>query len=91
MMFTYPAVFRKLENGSYEGYFPDLDGCVFGGADLDEAINSAIEEERAWITVELEEEQVLPFISDREDIVLAENEHLRNIAVIVRLMDGFDE
>ena len=90
MTFTYPAVFRKLEDGTYEGYFPDLEGCLFHGDTLDDAINDAIAEEKEWITVELEEETGLPLISDGEDVELGENEFLRNVQVILHLQEGVD-
>ena len=31
MKFTYPAVFHKTEQGTYEGYFPDLACCYAKG------------------------------------------------------------
>ena len=37
MKFTYPAVFHKTEQGTYEGYFPDLACCYAKGDTLDEA------------------------------------------------------
>ena len=38
MKFMYPAVFRKNEDGTYNGYFPDLECCTSTGDTLDEAI-----------------------------------------------------
>ena len=35
MKFTYPAVFHKTEQGTYEGYFPDL-ACYIQYADFSE-------------------------------------------------------
>ena len=35
MKFTYPAVFHKTEQGTYEGYFPDLACCYAKGDTLD--------------------------------------------------------
>ncbi len=91
MTITYPAIFTRHEDGSYEGYFPDLDGCVFSGKDIDEAINSAIEEEKNWIAVELEEDNGLPYVSDREDVELEENQFWRDIAVIIHMTEGWEE
>ena len=31
MKFIYPAVFRKTENGTYHGFFPDLECCYADG------------------------------------------------------------
>ena len=36
MKFMYPAVFRKNEDGTYNGYFPDLECCTSTGDTLDE-------------------------------------------------------
>ena len=34
MKFMYPAVFRKNEDGTYNGYFPDLECCTSTGDTL---------------------------------------------------------
>lgn len=92
MTFTYPAVFRHKEDNSYEGYFPDLEGCVFQGATLDDAINDAIEAERAWINVEFEDETAgLPYITDEADMNLAENEFVRQIQVIIHYNENYSD
>lgn len=92
MTFTYPAVFRRKEDNSYEGYFPDLEGCVFQGATLDDAINDAIEAERAWINVEFEDETAgLPYITDEADMNLAENEFVRQIQVIIHYNENYSD
>ncbi len=74
MTITYPAVFRQKEDGSYDGYFPDLTGCRFEGKTLDDARNDAIEAEHSWIELEIDEMEDgafpdLPFVSHHEDIV----------------------
>ncbi len=92
MQLIYPAVFHKCEDDTYEGYFPDLEGCVARGETIDECTNDAIEAGLTWIQVELEEEGVgLPPVSDAGDLELKEGEFLRNIAITLRLLDGFDE
>jgi predicted RNase H-like HicB family nuclease len=90
LTFTYPAVFRRKEDGTYEGFFPDLQGCVAKGETLDECINDAIEAERTWLWIELTEEEDadLPFISDHDDLVLQEGDIVRNIEVILHLQEG---
>lgn len=90
MRFIYPAVFRKTENG-YMGFFPDLESCAVTGDTLEEAVDNANEAAANWITVELEEECVLPPISDAEDMLLEEGDIVRNIAVTLRFTDGWDE
>lgn len=91
MQFIYPAVFCKQEDGGYRGYFPDLDQCYAQGDTLDEVLNSAIEEARTWIQVELEDSFELPAVSDPATLSLREGEFVRNIAVTIRLTDGWDE
>ena len=45
-----------------------------------------------WIYVELTEfDSELPPITDPDDLVLSDNETLRNISVNIRLTDGWDE
>ena len=92
MTFTYPAVFRRQENGTYKGFFPDLEGCVAEGETLDDCINDAIEAERAWIWLELtEEEGILPYVSDHDDLTLEEGDEIRNIQVIIHLQEGYSD
>ena len=69
MKFIYPAVFRKNEDGGFRAFFPDLECCEASGDTLDDAIDNANEACRNWITVELEEEEpLLPYVSEIEDI-----------------------
>ena len=91
MQFIYPAVFCKKEDGRYHGYFPDLEQCFAEGDTLDEVLNSAIEEVRTWIQVELEDIFELPPVTHPNDLVLKEGEFVRSIAVTIRLTDGWDE
>lgn len=91
MTFTYPAIFTHHDDGSYSVRFPDLEECKATGANIDEAIDNAIAEERIWIQTELEDEGAdLPYVSDHEDLELADNEEIRDIAVIIKLMEGYD-
>ncbi|WP_296065968.1 type II toxin-antitoxin system HicB family antitoxin [[Ruminococcus] lactaris] len=92
MKFIYPAVFKKKTDGGYDAYFPDLEFCEASGDTLDDAIDNANEAARTWITVELEEDEpILPHVSDPEDILLAEDELIRNISVNIRFYEGWDE
>lgn len=91
MRFVYPAIFHKNENGKYQGYFPDLEGCGAEGDTLDDAIDNANEAAASWIALEIEEGGQLPWISDADDLELQEGDEVRNIAVTLRLMDGWDE
>ena len=96
MTFTYPAVMRQLEDGTYAGYFPDLDGCTFRGSTIDETIDAAIAAEKEWIEVELDTDEdeefcgnLLPLVSDHLDIPLKEGEFIRNIGVIMHFEVGY--
>lgn len=91
MMITYPAVFRQQNDGSWHCDFPDLAGCYGDGDTIDEAIDDAIESERAWVLARFEEEEDLPRVSSREDIPVKEGEQVRNIGAIIKLMEGFEE
>lgn len=91
MKFIYPAVFRKTEKG-YHAFFPDLEYCEADGETLDDAIENANKAARNWITVELEEEEpLLPYVSDVEDIAVEEGDIIRNISVNIRFYEGWDE
>ena len=91
MKFVYPAVFRKTETGTFEGYFPDLDCCYGKGQTLDEAIEDANAAAYDWISVELEEGGQLPPISEENDLSLKEGDIVRNISVNIRFYEGWDE
>lgn len=91
MQFIYPAVFSQNEDGTYKGYFPDLEQCFAKGDTINEVLNSAIEEARTWIQVELEDTFELPPVSHPDSLDLQEGEFVRNIAVTIRLTDGWDE
>lgn len=92
MKFMYPAVFRKNEDGTYNGYFPDLECCTSTGDTLDEAIENANEAAYNWITVELDEEEPnLPSISDPSDLDLTPEDIVRIISVNIRFYEGWDE
>lgn len=92
MVFTYPAIFKKEADGTYSGRFPDLEACTAHGATLDEAINDAIDAERNWLLVEMEEEDVeLPPVTHMDDLVLEEGEIARSIGAIVKLYEGWGD
>ena len=92
MKFIYPAVFRKNEDGGYHAFFPDLECCEADGETLDDAIEKANEACRTWITVELEEDEpVMPYVSDIEDIEMKDGDIVRNISVNIRFYEGWDE
>ncbi|MCF0134053.1 MAG: type II toxin-antitoxin system HicB family antitoxin [Blautia sp.] len=92
MKFIYPAVFHRAEDGSYTGYFPDLEDCYARGETLEDAVEDANEAANNWITAELAEELIdLPPVSEISDIPLNEGDVVRNIAVTIRFYEGWDE
>ncbi len=93
MTFTYPAVFVPHDNhdGGYHVFFPDLELCEADGPDLEDALEHAREAAYDWITVELEEDEVLmPEVSSHEDIRLPEGGFIRSIMVTVKLLPDND-
>jgi predicted RNase H-like HicB family nuclease len=92
MKFIYPAVFHKTDSGRFEGYFPDLEDCHVQGDTLEEAVDNANEAAYNWISSELmEEDWDLPPVSDEHDIEREAGDVIRNIAVTIRLFEGWDE
>ena len=92
MKFTYPAVFKKKEDGSYSVHFPDLSQCVAAGPDYEEAMANAKDAEREWIELELQEDEIdIPFVSQVEDITVEEGDIVQLLSVNIRLMEGWDE
>lgn len=92
MKFMYPAIISKIENGGYKATFPDLECCQAEGDSIDEVIERANEAAYNWIELELSEDDgELPPVTDVRDIVLAEEETVRNICVNIRFQDGWDE
>ena len=92
MKFVYPAVFRKNGSEMYDAFFPDLECCTAKGDTLEEAVDNANEALYDWLHVELmEDDGQLPPVSDGSDLELLEGDIVRNIAVNIRFIDGWDE
>lgn len=91
MVFVYPAIFKKAEDGLYKGTCPDLEGSYGEGETLDEAIEKCNESVYDWIYLELDEGGILPGVSDPEDFKLKEGDIVRNISVNIRFTEGWDE
>ena len=91
MQFIYPAIIKEKENG-FHVRFPDLAMCEAEGDSLTEALDNAREAMEGWIRAELEEDDPqFPPLSDEEDLDLEEGEFVRNVLVIYRFYDGWDE
>ena len=91
MKFVYPAILSKTENG-YHVRFPDLAMCEADGETEHDALRAARDAMYNWIELEMSEEDPdLPSISDPEELVLSENEEVRNIMITWRFHSGWDE
>ncbi len=92
MTFVYPAVFTPQKDGSgYRASFPDLACCEAYGADLEDAVENAMDAAYNWILSELEEEDCsLPNQTAVEDILLEEGEQVRKIMVRIKLLPDSD-
>ena len=92
MKFTYPAIIRKTEQGTWHVVFPDLECCEAEGDTIEEAVERANEAAYDWISLELSEDDgQLPAITDVRDMDLKEGDVVRNICVNIRFTDGWDE
>jgi predicted RNase H-like HicB family nuclease len=92
MRFIYPAVIEEKEDGSFHASFPDLTMCEADGSSMMEVLRNAVSAAHDWIDLELsEEDPVLPPATDKADLTLKENETVRDILVIYRMHEGWDE
>lgn len=91
MKIVYPAVFSKKEDGSgYQAYFPDLDGCVAEGPELEDAADHAREAATDWILVEMDEGNDLPELSHVEDLDLNEGDVVKYLTMTIQLVPGYE-
>ena len=86
MKFTYPAIIRKQDNGTWKAWLPDLACCEAVGDTLDDAIEEVNAAVYDWISLELSEDEAdLPPVSDMDDLDTIEGDVTRNICVNIRL------
>lgn len=92
MQFTYPAIFTKHEHDEgYHAEFPDLDMCEVDGIDLFSTVEEARIAAFNWITTEIEEfDGNLPFATHKDDIKVGENQVVKMISVMVKLVPDYD-
>lgn len=91
MKIVYPAIFSKKEDGcGFKAYFPDLDGCVAEGAELEDAADQAREAATDWILVEMEEGNDLPELSHIDDLKLEEGEVVKYLTMTIQLVPGYE-
>lgn len=91
MKFTYPAVIRKMENGNYKAFVPDLAGCEVTAPDMEDIMENIYNAVYDWIYLELSENGDLPPVSEESDMPVMEGDLVRNIGVNIRMTDGYDE
>ena len=92
MRFIYPAIITKYDDGHYEADFPVLKLCHAEGASEMEVLREAKAAAYDWIDLELQEDEPdLPPASDPEDLHPGSNAFVRNILVIYRMHEGWDE
>ena len=94
MRFIYPAILHPNDDGTFTATMADLEGCTATGFSIDDCLEEINAAALTWITLELEEEDgELPAISDHEDIRprLQENEFIRDVSIMYRSYDGWDE
>lgn len=91
MKFTYPAVIRKTEKGTYQAFVPDLAGCEVTAPDMEDIMENVYNAVYDWIYLELSENGDLPPVSDERDIQTEAGDQIRNICVNIRMTDGWDE
>jgi len=83
MKAVYPAVFTPEDGGEFSVYFPDLDGCLTCGDNLEHALEMAQEALGLWL-VSMEERKLdIPIASDISQIEVCENEFINHIMVEV--------
>lgn len=80
---VYPAIFRSEPEGGYTVTFPDLDGCVTCGDDLEHALTMG-QEVLGLILVSYEERDInIPTASGIESVKTKEGEFVNLIMVEV--------
>ncbi len=87
MKLTYPAIFYEGEGG-FAVEFPDLPGCVSGGATLAEAIIMGTDAASGWVLTELEDGKTAPKASP---IKAVRPEKGGFVSVLVLDMDAYAE
>lgn len=92
MTFIYPAVLTKHEDGTVDGFFPDLEMCEFSGDSMHDALEEARLAEYNWISLELQgDDALMPMVSDIDEIRVSENQEVRNVMVHFRYTEGWEE
>lgn len=90
MKLIYPAIFKPFSDGSggYVVEFPDLQGCVTEGKNLEDAYEMAIDAASGWVLGELEDGEQIPSASEYKDVV-ADDGCMVNMMLLD--IDSYDE
>lgn len=74
-IYTYPAVFKKEENGLFSVVFPDIKGCYTSGDDLSHALVMASDVLALMVYTNYEEKSIgVPLPTPIDKIKLKDNE-----------------
>ena len=66
----YPAIFQPEEDGAFTVVFPDVDGCVTCGDNMENAYEMAFDVLGLGLTVIEEKKEAMPTVSAPQDIKL---------------------
>lgn len=72
----YPAIFEADEDGAFTVEFPDVDGCVTGGDDMDDAYEMAFSALGLVLSYMEEMKEPIPTPSNPQDIKLEDGQFL---------------
>jgi len=78
--YAYPAIFTPEADGGYSIIFPDIDGCYTCGDSLEDGIEMAEDVLALALYGYEKERRPIPDPSDRNTIILKENEFINYIA-----------
>jgi predicted RNase H-like HicB family nuclease len=79
--FVYPAIFEKEEDGGFSVYFPDIDGAVTCGDNLEDAVYMAEDCLGIWIYDYKQDKKPLPKPSDIKAIKYSANQFVTLVAL----------
>ncbi len=70
MVYIYPAIFQRNDDGGYSVSFPDLKGCVTEGDTLEKAVYMAKDAMALWLDVAIENSDTIPNASSPESVTV---------------------
>lgn len=83
--YVYPAIFHhNQDDGSYTVTFPDLPGCITEGKSLENALYMACDAMTQWLQYTVEQGDVIPAASRRQDVTPEADEFVNLIRADVR-------